>query len=75
MVDSTSSANIQIADWLTGAIGRRLEKKRLGEECSELILRGNTMGGNPWMRAVAEGGAACEEEDTTGGSPWSFIER
>ena len=37
MVDSTSSANIQITDWLTGAIGRRLEKKRLGEECSELI--------------------------------------
>lgn len=37
MVDSTSSANIQIADWLTGAIGRKLGKKRLGDECAELI--------------------------------------
>lgn len=38
-----------------------------------IILRGNTTGDNPWMRAVAVGGAAREEEDTTGESPWSFI--
>ena len=42
-------------------------------DSNKFILRGNTTGGNPWMKAVAEGGAAREEEDTTGGSPWSFI--
>ncbi len=47
------------------------------------ILRGNTTGGSPRMspsarssevRAVAEGDVAREEEDTTGGSPRSFID-
>lgn len=33
MIDSTSNANIQIADWISGAMARYLEKGRLGEEC------------------------------------------
>lgn len=33
MLDSKQSANIQIADWITGALAWHLEKKLLGEEC------------------------------------------
>ena len=37
MIDSTSSANIQIADWIAGAISWYLEKKDLGEECYQIL--------------------------------------
>lgn len=40
--DSTTSANIQIADWISGAIARYLEKKNLGEECYQ-ILKNNIL--------------------------------
>jgi len=37
MIDSTSNANIQIADWISGAMARYLEKGRLGEECYKIL--------------------------------------
>ena len=43
MVDSAASVNIQIADWIAGALARYLEKGRLGQECYE-ILKGNIIG-------------------------------
>lgn len=42
MIDSTSNANIQIADWISGALSRYLEKTSLGEECY-LILKNNLL--------------------------------
>ncbi len=43
MVDSTAVVNIQIADWIAGALAQYLEKGKLGEECFK-ILKGNIMG-------------------------------
>ena len=43
MIDSTANANMQIADWIAGAIGRYLEKRSLGEECYK-ILKNNIVG-------------------------------
>ena len=43
MVDSTASVNVQIADWIAGALARYLEKGHLGEECFK-ILKGNIIG-------------------------------
>lgn len=43
MVDSASSTNIQIADWIVGALARGLENKELGKECKE-FLRNNIIG-------------------------------
>ncbi len=43
MVDSASSINIQIADWISGAIARYLGKGHLGEECYS-ILKENIIG-------------------------------
>lgn len=37
MIDSTANANIQIADWISGALAWYLEKKPLGEECYKII--------------------------------------
>lgn len=42
-IDSASHINIQIADWISGALARYLEKGHLGEEC-HLILKGNIIG-------------------------------
>jgi len=42
MIDSTTSENIQIADWLAGAIGHYLEKKPFGEEYFK-ILKNNIL--------------------------------
>jgi hypothetical protein len=42
-VDSISHINIQIADWISGALLRYLEKGHLGEECFS-ILKGNIIG-------------------------------
>ena len=42
MIDSTTNANIQIADWISGAIARYLEKKPSGEECFQ-ILKNNLL--------------------------------
>lgn len=42
MIDSTTNVNIQIADWISGAIARYLEKKPLGEECFQ-ILKNNLL--------------------------------
>jgi len=39
-VDSVSNINIQIADWISGAFARYLEKGNFGEECFA-ILKGN----------------------------------
>ncbi|MBU6388995.1 DUF3800 domain-containing protein [Patescibacteria group bacterium] len=44
MVDSTTSANIQVADWIVGALARFLNSKRLGEDFHSL-LKGNIVGG------------------------------
>ena len=43
MVDSSAVVNIQIADWVAGALARYLEKGKLGEECFK-ILKGNIIG-------------------------------
>ena len=43
MVDSASSGNIQIADWIAGALARYLERGDLGLEYHQ-ILKGNIMG-------------------------------
>lgn len=43
MVDSTANANIQIADWITGALAWFLDNKHLGNECYQ-ILKNNLLG-------------------------------
>jgi len=43
MVDSTSDTNIQIADWIAGALARHLEGGKNGEEYFN-ILRNNILG-------------------------------
>jgi hypothetical protein len=43
MVDSSAVVNIQIADWIAGALARYLEKRKLGEECFK-ILKENIIG-------------------------------
>ena len=43
MIDSTTNANIQIADWIAGSIAWYLEKKPLGKECFQL-LKNNILG-------------------------------
>lgn len=43
MIDSTTNANIQIADWIAGALARCLEKRELGDEC-QAILKNNFLG-------------------------------
>lgn len=53
MVDSTSSHNIQIADWITGALARYLENKNLGTLCFEMlknniIKEGKELFGSYW---------------------------
>lgn len=42
-VDSLNNVNIQIADWISGAFARSLEKGNLGQECYA-ILRSNILG-------------------------------
>ena len=43
MIDSEQNVNIQIADWIVGALARYLEGKELGDECYQ-ILRNNLLG-------------------------------
>ena len=43
MIDSTTNANIQIADWITGALAKYLEKQKWGEEYYS-ILKNNIIG-------------------------------
>jgi hypothetical protein len=43
MVDSTAVVNVQIADWIAGALARYLEKGKFGEECFK-ILKENIIG-------------------------------
>lgn len=43
MIDSTSNRNIQIADWISGALARYLEKGENGEEYFK-ILKNNLLG-------------------------------
>lgn len=43
MLDSKISPNIQIADWICGALGRFYNKKKLGKECFD-ILKNNLLG-------------------------------
>jgi hypothetical protein len=43
MVDSATAVNIQIADWIAGALARYLEKGKLGEEFFK-ILKENIIG-------------------------------
>lgn len=43
MVDSTTNTNIQIADWISGALARYFEKKSLGTEYYQ-ILKNNILG-------------------------------
>lgn len=42
MIDSTSNANIQIADWVSGALAWHLEGKETGKECFK-ILKNNLL--------------------------------
>lgn len=42
MIDSTANANMQIADWVSGALARYLEKKPLGEDFYK-ILKNNLL--------------------------------
>ena len=42
-VDSNHNVNIQIADWVAGAVARYLEKGKMGDECFQ-ILKGNIIG-------------------------------
>jgi len=42
MLDSTTNANIQIADWICGALGCYYNKKKLGQECFD-ILKNNLL--------------------------------
>lgn len=42
MLDSTTSPNIQIADWICGALGRYYNKKKMGQECFD-ILKNNLL--------------------------------
>ena len=37
MIDSTMNANIQIADWISGALAKYHEKKNLYNECYEIL--------------------------------------
>jgi len=37
MIDSKTNANIQIADWISGALARHHEKKDLCNECYEIL--------------------------------------
>lgn len=39
MIDSATSGNIQIADWIAGAFARHLEKGRLDEECYRILKK------------------------------------
>lgn len=41
-VDSAHNVNIQISDWISGAIARYLENGRIGKECFQ-ALRGNIL--------------------------------
>ncbi len=43
MIDSAQNTNIQIADWVSGALAWFLENKRPGNECYQ-ILRNNLLG-------------------------------
>lgn len=43
MLDSSSSINIQIVDWIVGALARNFENKKLGKECND-YLRNNIIG-------------------------------
>ncbi|MFA5133566.1 MAG: DUF3800 domain-containing protein [Patescibacteria group bacterium] len=43
MIDSTTNANVQIADWISGAIALHLEDKNLGAECYQ-VLKNNILG-------------------------------
>ncbi|MDO8609593.1 MAG: DUF3800 domain-containing protein [bacterium] len=43
MIDSTANANIQIADWVSGALARHLEGSLLGSDCYK-ILKNNFLG-------------------------------
>lgn len=42
-VDSKHNVNIQIADWIAGAVARYLEKGKMGDECFQ-VLKGNIIG-------------------------------
>ncbi len=37
MLDSTTNANIQIADWISGTLARHHEKKDLCQECYDIL--------------------------------------
>lgn len=37
MLDSTTNANIQIADWICGALGRYYNNGKLGQECFDIF--------------------------------------
>ena len=43
MIDSTTNANVQIADWIAGALTWDLENKNLGKGC-KAILKNNILG-------------------------------
>ena len=42
MIDSKKNGNIQMVDWVAGALARYLERKELGEECYT-ILKNNIL--------------------------------
>ena len=50
MVDSISSANIQIADWISGALARYLEKGPHGEEFFKILKNNFLSGGKEFFK-------------------------
>lgn len=53
MIDSTTDANIQIADWISGALAKYHEKKQLCEECFS-ILTNNIIGSDELFKEYWE---------------------
>jgi hypothetical protein len=51
MIDSTANANIQIADWLSGALARYLEKGKLGEDCYKILKNNFLSEGKEFFKA------------------------
>jgi len=51
MIDSNSNSNIQIADWISGALTRYLEKGKLGEECFKILKNNFLSEGKEFFKA------------------------
>lgn len=50
MIDSTSNGNMQIVDWISGALARYLEKGNLGEEYFKILKNNFTSEGKEFFK-------------------------